>query len=352
MSLDSAPTSWNRADEYPLANIPATPLWSENYAFTCFDSQQDVSMVALLGRWWGDPQLWRELLLISLGGDHVVCVRNYGRAATANVASAALFAVTIVEAGCSLRLSYEGPASEHSRNELMSQGVLGRPLRPLRLQLDFTAVSPIWVMSRDGTGHAAGGEAIAGALHIEQVGSGRGFIEFAGQRHAVEGAFMNRDHSRGVRDLTLFRRHCWAQGWFPEQQISFSVYAIQIFGHEGLAMAKATVSQGDRRYPAEIVDVELLESAALVMQSYRITLRSALGEMQIVNTRTSCCLPIGVTNPWEAHAGTTPGQHCMMTLEEPVHWVWEGRQGIGWSERAFNHGPFSAPFPGVIPARS
>lgn len=329
---------WIPADEYPLSIIPATPLWSENYAFTCFDPQQNVSMVALLGRWWGDPQLWRELLLISLDADQVICVRNYGRAASATVASAALFKVEIVEPGRSLRLSYDGPASAHSRDELRGHGVLARPLQRLRVQLDFTAVSPIWNM----TGHAGDGEAIAGALHIEQVGSGRGFIEFAGQRRVIEGAFMNRDHSRGVRNLTPLRRHCWAQGWFAEAQVSFNVYAIEVFGMQGLAMAKASVSRGEHRYPAEVLEVELLENSDTPMQPQGIHLRSALGEMHLVSTRTAACLPIGVTHPWEAYAGTTPGRHCMMTFEEPVQWEWDGHAGFGWSERAWNASPFPA----------
>ncbi len=324
------------ADEYPLAEIPATALWSENYAFTCFDPARNLAMVSLLGRWWGDPQIWRELLLIALGANRAICVRNYGRAATASEPSAALFKVQIIEPARHLRLSYDGPASEHSRDELIAQGALARPLQPLRLQIDFTAESPIWNMS----GHGASAEGIAGALHIEQVGSGSGFIEFAGERHVIESAFMNRDHSRGVRDLTPFRRHCWAQGWFPQEQLTFSVYAIELFGVPGLAMSNASVSRGDRRYPAEVISVELLEADTAPMQPYRIHLRSALGEMQVVNTRANACLPIGVTNPWEVHAGTTPGRHCMMTFEEPVHWDWEGRQGFGWSERAYNPAPF------------
>lgn len=327
---------WNDEDEFPLADVPTTPLWSENYAFTCFDAQRDLAMVTLLGRWWSNPQIWRELMLLSLGGDRVVCVRNYGGAATAKVPSASMFRVEIIKPGQHLRLSYDGPASEHSRDELIEHGVLGRPMYRLRLQIDFTGVAPGWNMS----GHGGDGEAIAGALHIEQLGSGNGFIEFDGQRHSIEGAFMNRDHSRGVRDLTPFRRHCWAQGWFAKEQISFNVYAIELFGVQGLAMSNASVSKGDQRYPAEVISVELLEAGVAPMQPYRIHLRSALGDMQLVNTRTVACLPIGVSNPWDAHVGATPGRHSMMTFEEPVHWDWDGRQGIGWSERTYNPSPF------------
>jgi hypothetical protein len=33
----------------------------------------------------------------------------------------------------------------------------------------------------------------------------------------------------------------------------------------------------------------------------------------------------------------------MMTFEEPVRWDWDGRRGLGWSERAFNAAPFGKP---------
>ena len=186
-------TDWTDADEYPLATLPDTPLWCENYAFSCFDVQRDIAMIALLGRWPALTEIWRELLLISLGDERVICVRQHGRAATARVAAGALFRVEVLRPGQALRLSYDGPASAHHRDELLSLGLQNRPLQRLRLQVDFEARAPVWNMS----GHAARGEAIAGALHLEQVGSGTGFIEFDGERHVIEQAFMNRDHSRG-----------------------------------------------------------------------------------------------------------------------------------------------------------
>ena len=57
------------ADEYPLADIPATSLWGENYAFSCFDPTHGVAVIAMLGRWWADPRIWRKLSMISLSAN-------------------------------------------------------------------------------------------------------------------------------------------------------------------------------------------------------------------------------------------------------------------------------------------
>ena len=327
------------ADEYPLADIPATPLWGENYAFSCFDPVHEVAVIAMLGRWWADPRIWREFVMISLSGDSVIVAKNYGQATTSDVASAALFRVEVTEPGRSLRLRFDGPASIYSRAELLAQGATPRRAKLVRADIDFRGVAPVWNMS----GHEEHGETIAGSLHLEQVGTGHGFVEFGDERRAIEHAFMNRDHSRGVRDLTPFRRHCWAQGWFPAEDVTFNVYAIEVFGVDGLAMQTATVSHGDQRYPAEIVAVELIEGLHDMMGAFRLTLRSELGEMSLLNPGADRSLPVGVTSPWEVFAGATPGQHNMMTFEEPVRWDWDGRSGLGWSERAFNAAPFGQP---------
>jgi hypothetical protein len=151
---------------------------------------------------------------------------------------------------------------------------------------------------------------------------------------------MNRDHSRGVRNLAKFHRHCWAQGWFPEQAVSFNVYAVALFSVDGLALSNATVSKGDMRYPGEVVDVELITGPGDAMLPYHLTVRSELGEMRLVNERTSGSLLIGFTSPWEAYSGAAPDIHAALTLEEAVHWDWDGKKGIGWSERALNPAPF------------
>jgi hypothetical protein len=324
-------------DDYPIDRIPTTPLWSENYAFNCFEPGQGIGFAAFLGRWWGDPTLWREFISLGLPGDRVVCVKNYGRAATRRVASASMFRVENIKPGQSLRLTYDGPAAVHSRADLLRQGLADGPLQRLRVDLHFEAVSPVWNMS----GEATRNSAVAGALHIEQVGSGRGVIEFGAERYEIDGAFMNRDHSRGFRNMAQFRRHCWAQGWFGRERVSFNVYAIELFGVPGLAMSKATVSQGSRRYPATVVDIGMIRGQVDARLPFRFTLHSELGEMRLTRRRAITSTPIAFTTPWDLHHGVTPGIASALTFEESGFWDWDGCEGIGWSERAYIHEPFA-----------
>lgn len=325
-------------DDYPIRSVPDTPLWSENYAFNCFEPTQGIGFAAFLGRWWGDPGLWREFIQIGLPGDRILCVKNYGRAATAEVASASMFRVEILKPGQSLRLIYDGPAWEHARADLLKHGFLDAPLKRLKVDLRFDAVSPLWNMS----GAAARSSAVAGALHIEQVGRGNGTIEYGDERYTIRDGFMNRDHSRGFRNMAQFRRHCWAQGWFADEQLSFNVYAIELFGVDGLAMSNATISKGERRYPAQVIDVEMIRGQLDARRPYRITLRSELGELKLLRRDTCTSTPIAFTTPWDLHHGVTPGIASALTFEESVRWDWDGRDGIGWSERAYIHEPFPA----------
>ena len=116
-------------DEYPIRELPTQPLWCENYAFSCFDAKCELAMIALLGRWPMDTTLWRELLLISLGDERIVCARHHGRAASERIAAAAMFEVEIVEPGRALRLRYDGPAAAYRRCRLSNCRLLWIPMR-------------------------------------------------------------------------------------------------------------------------------------------------------------------------------------------------------------------------------
>ena len=324
------------ADDYPIAQVPDTPMWSENYAFTCNDADSGVSLIAFLGRWWGDPSLWREVVAIGLPGERMLCIKNYGRAATATVASASMFRIEVVKPGQTLRLRYDGPAFEQSRSELMKHGFQPSAAKRCTFEVLIDGVSPVWNMS----GHASKSAEIAGALHIEQVGRGNGFFQFGDERFEIRDAFTNRDHSRGVRVVDKFKRHCWAQGHFPTEDVTFSIYAIEMYGIEGLAMSNASVSKGGHRYPAKVVDIEMIEGRADGCQPFRAVSASELGEMVLVKSATITSAPVSMVSPWDLHHGVVHGVASGLTFEEAVRWDWQGIKGTGWSERCFVHEPF------------
>ncbi len=323
------------SDDYPIRQLPDTAMWSENFAYSCNNAATGVSMIVLLGRWWADPTIWREVVSIALPGDRLICIKNYGSAATDRIASGAMLLHEVIRPGQTLKLTYDGPACEQDRATLMRQGFIPAPPRRCQIEVLFEGTTPVWDMS----GHAGKTSELTGSRHVEQVGKGSGHIAFGNERWEIKDAFMNRDHSRGVRIVDMYRRHCWAQGYFAEDDVSFNVYAMEFYGEDKLAMANATVSKGDRRYPAVLKDIELIRGRADAKQPYRIVLESELGVMTLNKATTHGSIPISFMNPFDFHHGVTPGVPSATMFEEAVTWEWQGRRGLGWSERAFAFDP-------------
>jgi hypothetical protein len=117
--------------------------------------------------------------------------------------------------------------------------------------------------------------------HIEQVGWGDGHIEFGAERFEIRNALTNRDHSRCVRFVDKFRRHCEALGHFADDDITFSVYAIEMCGIEGHAISNASVTRSGWHYPAEVTNIELIDGSADGCRPFRFAITSELGEMVI-----------------------------------------------------------------------
>ncbi|MET0660546.1 MAG: hypothetical protein ABW110_20575 [Steroidobacteraceae bacterium] len=319
------------ADDFPITQVPSDPLWTENYALSLNDSANRIGLIAFLGRWCGDAALWREAVSIALPGNRIVCIKNFGRAASSTVASAALLELEVVKPGECIRLIYDGLAYEQQRDALFAGGMSPTVAKRCRFDLLWTGVAPIWSMS----GHGHDSAEISGKLHIEQIGRGDGYIEFDGARWNVQAAFTNRDHSRGIRRLDRFHRSCWAQGYFPKTDLTFSVYAIGMFGVEGLAMANASITQAGKRYPATISAVDMPADASEMMHRYRMVLSSELGTLELTNIETLTSASLSAVSPWDLHHGALPGVPSIRVVEEAVRWESAGNTGLGWSERCF-----------------
>ena len=317
------------SDDHPSAVIPDTPLWSENYAFNCFEPDAGIGIMLLLGRWWADPRRWREAFQIALPGGRRICVKNFGSATNEGVASASMFRIEVVKPGTSFRLSYDGPALESHREELLAGPASSPHLQRLKLDILFTGTTPVWDMN---DGQDQSGE-IAGSLHIEQVGLGTGSVQFGDELFAINNAFMNRDHSRGPRDIGSFSRHCWSQGWFPALDLSFNLYCIEL--EDGNRMSKASLSRDNTRFPAEIRSVGLASGIADEGASYQISLGSEIGEWTFTRHLSFESILISFVRPWELYHGRVPNHWSGTTFEEGSHWRCGEEEGIGWSERAF-----------------
>lgn len=314
-------------------------MWSENYAFMINDSAQGIAAFCLMGRWIKDPSIWRELLMVQLPDGSILHHKAWGAGTSANVVSASLTRIELLPERNRFHLSFYGPIARTAEDELRARGPVNQPLTPCRISIDISSDVPVWDMS----GHASSAEQIAGRMHVEQVGSASGTIEVDGRRYELRDAFMQRDHSSGVRDVSLFRRHCWAQGRFPQRDLTFNLYSMIVFGSEDAPMMNASVTQGGRRYPAAITEMVYLDSRDEVRKPYGLTLQSELGEMHFRVVDFVASFPTAFISPWDMSAGTYPDVHCVTGLEEAVVWEWDDLRGDGWSERSYNDRPFASP---------
>lgn len=324
-------------DDYPLDPFAPVPMWSENYAFMINSPDNGVALASQLGRWPVDPTVWREFFMLALPGERIVYHKAFARHADPRQIRASLFSIEVLEPGNAYRLRFDGPVSLDQRENLLAMGTTARPLSPLQFELIFEGVAPPWDMS----GHAKAAEALAGKLHVEQVGSVTGVISFGGESHALNRAFGQRDHSRGIRVITQLHRHCWAQGWFPQADLTFNLYMMAVHGG-ALPMSNATLTKGDRRLAAKVIDIDLMNGPGDHRRAYAITLESELGVMTFTIDHFVASMPAAFCSPYDKSPGAMPGFHAASSNEEAVIWTWDGLEGPGWSERSFNPSPFPA----------
>jgi len=322
--------------EYPLdaAARPSTPLWSENFALVFADPVQRVSALYSIGTWYRDTSVWRENLAVTMPDGQILVARNFGRQTGGAVVSASLSRYEIIEPEQSVRLAFDGPVSTQSFADLMRSGANGGQTRQLKLDLRFQARAPIWDMH---AGHNTDATGVAGAMHIEQLGVCDGSLEVDGQKRAIAGAQSCRDHSRGARDITQYRNHCWINGSFPGDR-HFQLYIFRMHHIDGIALSLANVFQGREPHAATIEQVEYVEGVADTGKLQTIVLRSALGDMKIAVREVYATIPITMTAPFNPAVGILNGPHGQI-FDEAIRIEWEGKVGYGWSERGFSKQP-------------
>src|SRR5262245_42444216 len=96
-------------DEFPIAQIPDTLSWSENFAAMFASPSAPIAVYYGVGRWHSDPTLWRENIIISLPDQRLLFRKSYGRGGTRTSAGGSLTRYEILEPGNTVRLTMDGP---------------------------------------------------------------------------------------------------------------------------------------------------------------------------------------------------------------------------------------------------
>ena len=80
--------------ERPLAHVPDIPYWLENFAWDAYDPKARVAVWVHCGRWFRDPALWREFVLVVKDGREYFGRRAFGRLDDPHVLGAAALRLT------------------------------------------------------------------------------------------------------------------------------------------------------------------------------------------------------------------------------------------------------------------
>ena len=316
-------------DEYPIQEIPDTAQWSENFAAMFVDPSGALSIMYSIGRWHGDPTLWREFILISLADQRLLYHRGYGRTGDKRGPGGSLSYYEIIEPGRSARLQFDGPVSESVFDSLMSSGPDQEPpAKRCKIDMRFDALAPLWNMKGD----SVEASMMAGAMHIDHIGVANGTLKYEGKTYTISQGYSVRDHSRGVRDMSPYGAHCWINGCFPGGR-AFYLYAMRLQGQQELGMENAAVAQGQTLYPAKLLHTDLISSAADAKTTHRLVLESDLGRMEVEVSKVLTCFPISMVMPFDTAVGRLNKRNSALMFDETVSLSWAGEQGIGWSER-------------------
>jgi hypothetical protein len=318
-------------DEYPIKQIPDTPWWSENYALMGSDSTARMALFFGIGRWRGDSSIWRELIAVALPDGRIIFEKGFGRNGTDKGPGGAFARLEVLEPGHKLRLTYDGPVWQSTYEALFAHGFRESATAHCKLEALFESTVPVWNMKGDSPGAAH----IAGAIHIDQIGKVNGVVEYAGEVHRFTDGFAVRDHSRGPREISQYKAHCWTSGYFAARDTAYYVYAMQLQDLPGLGMSNATVVQSGRFYPASVVQIDMPKKLDDIKALITVTLKSELGDMKIEVAELLTRIPTGMVRPYDTVVGIRATQNCAAFTDGPTRIRWDGNEGFGWSELGF-----------------
>jgi hypothetical protein len=212
----------------------------------------------------------------------------------------------------------------------------------VQFEFEFNSDQPIWDMHADRAQADTVWDAAANYNspegHIEQNGRLTGTLRCGnGEVYRID-AVATRDHSRGVRNLTRYKSHIWANGMFPSGR-SFNIFTLKSHGFEGIA-AGSSVAIVD----GALHDIKLdLGSDAWLDSADRlftpVTLRfdsDSLGRIEISTKKLINSVPLLLLFPAD-HYWSVPSQSRTKALtwvnEQKVNWRWDGEEGWGHMER-------------------
>lgn len=310
----------------PLDAVPDIRNWSENYCQQAYDPSSGFGFWFHLGLPVYDQGLWHDKTLVYLpGGEELLVSKGY---------TSRHCAMDSGPAGSALRGEYlqdsaewvwhfHGAAHRVNRHELAGGLKPDSQVEPLRFELRYRGLAPVWDLSRQVRQQVW---SVNGA-HWEQPCTVTGWVEYAGQRHAIEGTGV-RDHSRGARDFSSMGSHYWLHGQFPSGR-AFGVIHVEPGNPHSDVLSHAYVVVDGRLAPAEVVS---LPQDRTFSSPFEIRFTDARGVQRVIGELIHE-MPMTLRYPNHLLFGHDRSQPGHLLYEGQIRWQWDGETGYGLGER-------------------
>ena len=305
-------------DEFPAADWPDVPLWTENYCYVCYDPTSEIGVWTHLGRAPFDPTLWRELSMVFLPTGERLVNKGYGRTEMARGPGGATLAYECVEPWKRWRTRRDGAAIRTTVKDLDSGLLFDRAHERVAFDLAWEDRGPRWDWGEVEDAHGWG------KLHYEQLATVSGTVTVGGQAVPFAGAGI-RDHTRGPRDFTVVDRHIWAWGNFPSGR-GFMLLGVSAGGQ---SLTRAVTVDGGLLTARTVADPPMLPSRAEAAEPYVLDLDGVRIGGEILHL-----LAGGFDGPNDICLGFDPAVTAAANFEAFTRFEWDGETGYGLTERS------------------
>lgn len=320
-SLPKVPTI-PAADEIPLETRPDLPNWSENYCMQAYDPAAETGVWLHCGLPIYDFDLWHDITIVYLpGGEEVLLAKGFGPRRSGHDVPGPMLTGDYDEQSGDWVWRFHGAAVRANRRDLAAGPLNDGPVEPVRFELRFSGLSPVWDLKRDVVGQ------VWTNAHWEQPCGVTGWVEYAGTRYPFDGSGI-RDHSRGSRHFLYMGPHYWLHGQFPSGRAFGLLHVEPTSGQPKLLSKAYLVVDGQ----LEDVTVTALPADRTLPGAFDVILEGPRGTEHIRGELVHD-MSITVEYPNELLFGYRPGKQQHLLREGQTRWTWDGEVGYGLGER-------------------